>query len=104
MYSKINKAINSYLEKWSGRKIAIYPFGEMGVKTKEILNWRYGIKEAIIVDNHLSHVNSQILSLERVKDCEEYIWILTCENPTFHTEIFRSIQLLVPEDQIIDVF
>lgn len=106
MYSKINKAINTYLEKWSGggRKIAIYPFGEKGVKTKEILNWRYGIKEAIIVDNQLSHVNSRILSLEQVKDYEEYIWILTCENPIFHTEILKSIQLLVPEDQIIDVF
>lgn len=104
MYSKINKAVNIYLEKWSGRKIAIYPFGEMGVKTKGILNSRYGIKEDIIVDNQLSHVNSQILSLEQVKGYEEYIWILTCANPTFHTEIFRSIQLLVPRDQIIDVF
>lgn len=104
-YSKINKAINTYLEKWGvGRKIAIYPFGEMGVKTKEILNWRYGIKEAIIVDNQLAHVNPDVYLLEKVKDYEEYIWILTCENPIYHDEIRRLIQSLVPENQIIDVF
>ena len=103
-YSKINKAINVYLEKWPGRKIAIYPFGEMGVKTKEILNWRYGIKETIIVDNQLAYINHQIYSLEKVKDYEEYIWILTCENPSFHDEIRKTLQFLVPENQIIDVF
>lgn len=104
MNNRINKAVGIYLEKWSGKKIAIYPFGEMGMKVKTILNWRYGIKEEIIVDNQLANVNPQIHSLNKVNNCDDYIWILTCENPKFHLEVLKSLELLVPENQIIDIF
>lgn len=103
-YNNINRAIQTYLEKWEGWRIAIYPFGKMGMKAKEILNLRYGIMESVIVDNQLAHVNPHIVSLNEIDNFKEYIWILTCENPKFHAEIRQSVETLVPPNQIIDVF
>lgn len=102
--SKIDKAIEFYLKEWKGKKIAIYPFGDMGIETKRILNWKYGIQEALIVDNHLEDINPHILSLERVENPEEYVWLVTCSNPNYHKQIILSVEKLVSKDQIIDVF
>lgn len=100
----ISEAVNHYLKNWEGKAIAIYPFGTYGVKTKEILNYQYGIHESVIVDNGQAHFNPLTVSLDEVNDCCEYIWFLTCENPCFHKEILESIRKLVPEEQIIDLF
>lgn len=102
--SNIDRAIELYLEKWRGKKVAIYPFGKMGMETKRILNWQYGIEETLIVDNHLSNMNPQISALKNVENPEEYIWLLTCSNPNYHKSIFLSLKELVPEEQIIDIF
>lgn len=102
-YGAVNSAIESNLCKLKGEKVAIYPFGDIGVTTKAVLNWRYGIKEAIIVDNHLASINPDIMRLEDVGNCEEYIWILTCSNPKFYHEIISSIRQRVSEERIIDI-
>lgn len=103
-FKRINEAVDIYLREWKGWKIAIYPFGEMGVETKEVLNWRYGIKESIIVDEYLSSVNTDILSLESIENCADYIWFLTCQSVDFHNEILALIKERVPQNQIIDIF
>lgn len=100
----ISRAIDKYIKRGIEKKIALYPFGEQGIRTKEILNQQYDIEEAIIVDNYLAHKYPGIISLDEVADYEAYIWILTCANPEFHNEILSTIKCLVPDDQIIDVF
>lgn len=100
----ISRVVDIYLKKWKGKKIAIYPFGKYGVRTKEILNYQYGLYESVIVDNGQAHFNTLITSLDDVNDCREYIWFLTCGNPGFHKEILESIRDRVPEEQIMDLF
>ena len=100
----IHNAIKKYLSCEDKKKIAIYPYGNMGIQTKKILNSEFGIKEAVIVDNRLSEVYPQIKSLNEIENHNEYVWILTCSNPEFHKSIVTSICDLVPQDQIIDIF
>ncbi|MCI8400770.1 MAG: class I SAM-dependent methyltransferase [Lachnospiraceae bacterium] len=104
-YTRIVNALEDYIKKKSKkREIAIYPFGAMGVKTKEILNWRYGIEEAIIVDNYLCSINPHIKNIAELDRSKEYDWIIACDNMTFRQEILDSIKTFVPEDHIIDIF
>lgn len=70
---KIDQGIKSF---------AIYPFGENGVKVKNILADYFNITPLFIVDNEYSKYNENILSFDRflkenIKDC--YI-LLTVEN------------------------
>ena len=103
-YQMINNGIRKLIEKRENRPIAIYPFGETGVKVKEILNWRYGLKEAIIVDNLLSEVNSDIIAWDNVEDKDKYIWLLTCINPKIHQEILSSVKGAAAEGQVVDLY
>lgn len=102
--SKFDEAVKTYLKEWKGKKIAIYPFGYMGMETKRVLNWKYGIQESLIVDNNLAGVNPQILALDAVVEPQEYIWLVACSNPNYHKQVLLSVYDLVPKEQIIDVF
>lgn len=103
---RVEEAVRCFLKngRGGGKKLAIYPFGDVGMRTKALLNWKYGVEEALIVDNKLALVNPEIASLEQVKNPEAYIWLLTCGNLDYHKEILRSVQQLVPENQILDLF
>ncbi|MBE5865466.1 MAG: hypothetical protein E7292_04515 [Lachnospiraceae bacterium] len=54
----------------TGKKIIICPFGDMGMKTKEVLNERYGIMEAAILDNYLAKENSAIKSVAQLPELD----------------------------------
>lgn len=66
-YDYINVQLKKILEMDSNRNFVIYPFGQIGMSLKNILNMRYLIEEAFIVDNELARYNSKIKS---VKDLE----------------------------------
>ena len=48
----IHVAIEKMLMNDRNRKIVICPFGQWGMKVKEILNNGFGIRESVIVDNY----------------------------------------------------
>ncbi len=100
----IINAIETYQKKYEGKKIAIYPLGNRGRRVNAVLNENYGIEESIVVDNELTHTNPSIVSLEKVENYNEYIWLLACANPEYHKQIRISLQGMVSEEQIIDVF
>ena len=66
-YSRIDTMVRAVVLS-RPKKIAICPFAEEGMMAKQILNWRYGIEETYIVDNRLAEINSDILSMEDLKD------------------------------------
>lgn len=100
----INKIIEQQIKK-GNKNFAIYPFGKNGIAVKEILNWRYGVQEAVIVDNKLSGINPNIYALNEITSPEQYIWLLSCSNPSLYGEILDSIKLLnIPENHIVDIF
>jgi len=51
-YQRIKNAIESTLNTFK-RSFIIYPYGEYGMLTKQILNDSFGIKEKYIIDNKL---------------------------------------------------
>lgn len=83
----------------------IYPFGYNGRRIKKILNEKFGIKEAVIVDNNLAQSMSDVCSLNDVSAPNDYIWLLTCSNREFRNEVLESVKSLnLAEDSIVDLF
>lgn len=87
-------------------KLVLYPFGQQGLLTKQILNWRYGIEEAFIIDEGLSKINSNIKSISYLSqlDTSEFLFIITSDNLTYWDEIRRNIRRYVREENIIDLY
>lgn len=104
VYERINSVLKATLCSLGGGKIAIYPFGKMGMQVKQILNQQYGILEAIIVDNYLADINPQIQKIDEVMNPEEYIWVITTADKAVKKSIIESLPISIPENQIIELF
>lgn len=83
-YKNIRKRIQECLnEEW--RKFIIFPFGENGMLTKHILEEAFGISNFVIIDTELARYNSNILSVEEVKEnislCNESALIIASTEP-----------------------
>ncbi len=52
IYNQLNQIIQFY-DDIKTKRIAICPFGQNGMETKQILNWAYGVSEELIIDNYL---------------------------------------------------
>lgn len=88
------------------KKIILYPFGKQGGLVKQILNWRYGIEEAFIVDKEMSSFNPAIRTLEFLAtiDVKEYVVIITSDNLSCWDEVRNVLRKYVPEPNIVDLF
>lgn len=86
--------------------MVLYPFGELGMQVKQILNWRYGIQEEFIIDETLSKKNPQIKPLEYLSciDTSKYTFIITSENVEYYDEIRMNLKKYVNEKNIFDLF
>lgn len=89
------------------RKFIIYPTGRNGALTDMILRSRFGIEDAIKVDNFLSKINKAIYKpteLER-NLTEEYTWLITSESYSLTKELLDSIEPLnISSDKICVIF
>jgi len=98
---KIEKAIVA------GKKnFIIYPFGENGILTKQILNWNFCIEEKYIIDNKLAVYNQKIKNIEyfEMVDCSELTVLLTIENSDVIGQINKNIRQYFSDDNIINIF
>lgn len=107
-YNKIDNALKDVFCKRDNtdrpRKVIIYPFGQMGMQTKEVLNNRYGILEEIIVDNFLADVNPRIKKVEEVESPENYIWIIAVADKSVRQSIMATLPSIIPENCIVTIF
>lgn len=106
-YNKIDNALREVFvkEKMEGvGGVIIYPFGQMGIQTKEILNNRYGIYEEIIVDNFLADVNPRIKKVKEVSSPENYIWLITAADKAVRQNIMSTLPSTIPENCIVEIF
>lgn len=87
-------------------KLVLYPFGEQGMLTKQILNWRYGIKEELICDDGLSRTNSNIKPLNYLTqiDVSQYLVIITSDNILYWDELRENLKKIIDEKKMIDLF
>lgn len=60
--ASIRRCIENRLEQGQNNFI-IFPFGDVGMRTKNILNVAYGIEEMAIIDNNLCKYNKSIHDL-----------------------------------------
>lgn len=104
-YQRIRNAVEQALLAGK-RNFIIYPYGEYGVITKQILNDSFGIKEDFIIDNKLSQFNSQIRRLDFCKNLDEsrYTVLFTCANPDVYDEVLQNLKQYFAEYKIVKIF
>ncbi len=104
-YQRIKNAIESALNTFK-RNFIIYPYGEYGMLTKQILNDAFGIKEKYIIDNKLCEYNCNIKKLDYLKNIErtDYTVLFTCANPSIYKEVRDDLKKYFLENNIVDIF
>lgn len=104
-FHKIRNAIEKALN-LGKRNFIIYPYGENGALTKQILNDSFGIEECYLVDNKLSKFNSHIKSLDWCKalDYHEYTILFTCANCEIYEEVRSNLYKYFPVENVVEIF
>lgn len=69
-YSHYLQIIKENINRYSGKKLVIFPFGEQGMVFKNILNSAYGIQESYIIDNGLYKYNKDILPFKALENMD----------------------------------
>ena len=105
-FQLINSAIEKIIIMDKSKKIVLYPYGFWGFETKRILNDRYGIKEAFIIDNGISEKNTEIKKLSYLEEIntDEYIFLITSDNQHIYDEIRENLKQYINEDNIMDIY
>ena len=87
------------------RKFILYPYGEYGKITKDLLNNEFGIEEIAILDNQGDEEKIKTLSWlkDRKIESDEYI-LITSVNPDIYGEIRANVKEYVDEKNILDMF
>lgn len=102
-YGDIIKAKVSEQIEQGHKRFAIYPFGEIGVLVKYILNDYFQLDEEYIIDN--GQANSKTIFRLQEIEYEEDIYILICSvNPASYYQIRKSILDKIPSKNIVDLF
>lgn len=86
-----------------GVRFIIYPYGELGLLTNDILKKRYGVMDAIVVDNKLSRYNKDVLPVsaltEEMFDRRTRI-LFALDNPKLFHVVYDGIPAFVPRESI----
>lgn len=87
------------------KEFIIYPFGDVGIQVKQILNNVYGIQESYILDNHLYKYNPQIKNLVFCTklDCHKYCIILSCTNMDIYQDLKLDISKYFEEKNLAEL-
>ena len=102
----ISKAIRSQLDK-GNNKFIVYPFGEFGILTKQILEQQYNITDTIYVDRDISKYNSLVHSVDELEVLardKTRVLLFVSANPEIHSELLDKLREYFSENQINDVF
>lgn len=86
-------------------KFIIFPFGDIGMHVKRILNSAYGIQEEAILDNHLCQYNTTIQPTEFLAgiDCQKYTLLLSSTNLTIYADLKKSMLNYFKPNQIAEL-
>ena len=87
-------ALDKYYRSLLGGQFAIYPFGDIGLMAKRILEDQFCIKPRMIFDDNICEYNATVKPSSLLKElsCEEnkhIILILATANPNVH-DILRN--------------
>ncbi|TYZ27917.1 CatB-related O-acetyltransferase [Selenomonas caprae] len=87
----------------------MYPFGELGVVTKRILEEQFGLNPVYIFDENISkfnpHVKASSALIELNKEGnEDIVLILATADPAIHDILREKVLGIISEKRILDVF
>ncbi len=107
MMKQIKRAIRYQLDK-GNRRFVIYPFGETGMKVKDVLNQQFGITEKYAADSELCRYHSEIKSVAELEEdykSDDFIILLSIEplspnSGIVHRQITKFASLDRPEKYI----
>lgn len=87
------------------KEFIIFPFGDVGLQVKYVLNNVYGIQEAYVLDNKLSKYNTNIKTTDFLKniECENYYLILACTNREIYGALKKNIIKYFPNENILEL-
>lgn len=102
-----NKRINEIKIKllennWS---VAIYPFGDIGRRTKKLLNDN-NIREKFIIDNKLAENDGSFLSIKDLEhiDCTKLLFVICSDKVRIYDEIRKPLYEYVNIENIYDLY
>ncbi len=93
MVQKIKQIIENMFELGKINNIIIYPFGDIGMSIKNILNVAYGVTEDYIVDDKLCKYNYKINSsmlFDKI-EIEKYSVILATDKKELYDELLKKL-------------
>lgn len=101
---ELRKAIEEMMEK-GYCKFVIFPFGDVGMCAKHILNEMYGVEQPILIDNKLCRHNDQIKPIEYLNemDIREYALILASINLDIYRELLAGAKEYFKSEQIAEL-
>lgn len=105
VYQQIRNTIENALNQGKSHFI-IYPYGEYGVITKQILNDSFGIMEDYVIDNNLSRYNANIKNLDFSNSLnrDNYTVLFTCANPDVYDEVLQKLKRYFLTESIVEIF
>ena len=68
IYKELDVRIKNIIDE--GKRIAIYPFGDIGFQAWQIARWRYGQKDIICIDNGISNYNEDVITFSEFKEMD----------------------------------
>lgn len=103
--AKIKECIEEAIQK-SKDKIIIFPFGDIGLKMKNIMQEMYDIEPAYILDNQICQYNSKIKPVSFLGEpdinCAEYVVILASTNSLIYDELKQNVLHYMNINQIVE--
>ena len=102
----ITDKLSYVVKEYDSAKFVIYPCGERGMMTKEVLNNVYHIQEAFLIDNKKSETDSNFMRLDDLIniDCSKYIFLIASDAKEIYKEIREDIRKYVSKNNIFDLF
>ena len=87
------------------RKFIIFPFGDVGMQVKNILNEVYGITDVVVLDNHLCEYNRNIKPIAYLSDIDvkSYGFILASTNPDIYDSLKKSICSYIEFEDVFEL-
>lgn len=100
---QIRECIESRCEE--NKRFIIFPFGDVGVEAKHVLNEVYGLTEEYILDNHLCRYNPSIKPLSFLDnlDCKNFCLLLACTNVEIYDELKRDVLQYFSAENIVEL-
>ena len=87
------------------KKYVIYPFGQIGMEVKKILNSYFGINEYMIIDDNAYKYNQKIMPSSALKNMDVDIYILLAtDDETIKNEILKVIDIYNRRENTIVIF